>query len=279
MRHVIALDIGGTNLRAAIVDESYHIAKMIIRDTLKGSLNDFYEDVITIINDLNFRDFTPIAISLGVPGRVRNNGFIDALPNIGLENIDIVSVLAKRYNLPVFVRNDAEMASVAEGVVGGGKGLKSTYFITISTGIGGSLFEEGKIKNPSREVGHMLVPYQNQYYELEKIASGLGLLKLLDLNHLALPSAKDFFDRIRHNDLLYLNVYEDWLKLIADLIRFIDHAFKPDVIVLTGGVMKSSDVFFEQLQSMLKGIKIVGTHFSQNSGLIGAAAYGFISVK
>ena len=276
MRYVIALDIGGTNLRAAIVNSDYEIIRVIVRSTARGSLISFYDDVLTIIGDLDFKELNPIAIAIGVPGRVRANGFIDELPNIAIENIDLITVIKNRFHLPVFIRNDAEMASIAEGIVGSGMGLKSSYFITISTGIGGALFENGMIKNPSKEIGHMLVKYQDNYYELEKIASGVGVLKLLELNDLPLPSAKEFFDRVRENDLLYLNVYQDWLRLIANFIKFIDKAFAPDVVVLTGGVMKSSDVFFDSLKKLVTPINLVPTHFSQDSGLIGAAAYGFI---
>lgn len=279
MQHIISLDIGGTNLRAAIVDSDFNIVKTIIRSTIKGSKEAFYDDVITIISDLDYFAFCPLAISIGVPGRVRANGFIDALPNIGIENIDLVSVLNKRFNLPVFVKNDAEMAAVAEGYVGGGKGLTSTYFVTISTGIGGALFENGALKNTCKEIGHILIKYKDANYELEKVASGTGILKLLELNNLSLPSAKDFFERVRENDLVYLNVYHDWLELIANFLLLVNKAFKPDVIVLTGGVMKSRDVFFETLQSMVAPLKLVPTHFEQDSGLIGSAAYGFINTK
>lgn len=277
MQYVIALDIGGTNLRAAIVSREYTISNVLIRETIKGSLTAFYQDVIAIINDLNFQKFHPIAISIGVPGRVRANGFIDALPNVGIENIDLAKVISTHFNIPTFIRNDAEMAAVAEGVVGGGKGLFSTYFITVSTGIGGALFEDGKIKNPSLEIGHMLVNYQGNYYELEKIASGVGILKLLEINKLPLPSAKEFFDCVRKGDKKYLGVYQDWLNLMADFIKFVNHAYQPKVIVFTGGVMKSGDVFFDQLVKLVSPAPLVPTHFSQNSGLIGAAAVGFLS--
>lgn len=279
MKYVIALDIGGTNLRAAIVNEDYDLVHVLIRDTVKGSLASFYQDIITIINDLNYQKYQPLAISIGVPGRVRANGFIDALPNIGIENIDLAHFISHHFNRPTFVRNDAEMASVAEGVVGGGKGKTSTYFITVSTGIGGALFENGKIKNPSLEIGHMLVDYKNEYYELEKIASGVGILKLLELNQLPLPSAKVFFDKIRQNDPLYLPIYRDWLTLISNFINFVNAAYTPDVIVFTGGVMKSGDVFFDELVDLVAPAPLVPTHFAQDSGLIGAAAYGFISLK
>jgi len=276
MKYVIALDIGGTNLRAALVDSEYNIVKVLIRDTVKDNLPLFYDDVVKIIVDLDFKQFNPVSISIGVPGRVRANGFIDALPNIGINNINLVDLLFAKFNLPVFIRNDAEMASVAEAIVGAGKNTFSTYFITVSTGIGGSLFENGVIKNASSETGHTLVEYKGQYYELEKIASGNGLLKLLSLNGVHLKHAKDFFAKVALKDPVILPIYDDWLNLIANLIKFVDHAFKPSVIVLTGGVMKSSDIFFAELCRKVAPANVVKAHFSQNSGLIGAAAYGFI---
>jgi len=279
MKHVVALDIGGTNLRAAIVDENFNIINVLIRSTVNGNLMQFYEDVILIIKDLDISSFNPLAISIGVPGRVRANGFIDALPNINIVDIDLVNIVKEHFKLPVFIRNDAEMASVAEAIVGAGKGKFSTYFITISTGIGGSLFENGLIKNASSEIGHTLVPYKGEYYELEKIASGHGIIKLLQLNGLHLESAKVFFEKVAQNDEIYLKVYKDWLDLITQLIKLVDHAFCPDVIVLTGGTMKSSDVFFEDLCAAVKPANLVKSHFSQNSGLIGAAAYGFIRTR
>jgi len=276
MKYVIALDIGGTNLRAALVDSEYNIVKVLIRDTLKDNLPLFYDDVVKIIVDLDFKQFNPVSISIGVPGRVRASGFIDALPNIGINNINLVDLLFAKFNLPVFIRNDAEMASVAEAIVGAGKNTFSTYFITVSTGIGGALFENGVIKNASSEIGHTLVEYKGQYYELEKIASGNGLLKLLALNGVHLKHAKDFFTKVALKDPTILPIYEDWLNLIANLIKFVDYAFKPSVIVLTGGVMKSSDIFFTELCRRVAPANVVKAHFSQNSGLIGAAAYGFI---
>lgn len=279
MKFVIALDIGGTNLRSAIVDSEYNIVKVLIRDTVNGNLNQFYQDVRDIIKDLEYETYEPVAISIGVPGRVRANGFIDALPNINIADIDLANFIHQAFNLPVFIRNDAEMASVAEAIVGAGSGLFSTYFITISTGIGGSLFENGIIKNASSEIGHMLVNYQGNYYELEKIASGNGILKLLQLNGLPLDSAKEFFEKVKQRNELYMPIYHDWLNLIAGLIKFVERAFHPSVIVLTGGVMKSSDIFFEKLLALTSPAKLVKTHFSQNSGLIGAAAYGFIRTE
>ncbi len=279
MRYVIALDIGGTNLRAAIINSDYHIEKVLIRNTINGNLSQFYRDVLAIIDDLDSLSFHPIAISIGVPGRVRANGYIDALPNINITHIDLVPLLVEQYGLPVYIRNDAEMASVAEAMVGAGKGQFSTYFITISTGIGGSLFENGTIKNASSEIGHMLVPYKGNFYELEKIASGNGILRLLTLNNLTLDSAASFFEKVVANEQQYVEVYKDWLDLISHLINFINDAFAPSVIVLTGGVMKSSDVFFEQLLDKVKPAKLVKTHFSQNSGLIGAAAYGLLNTR
>ncbi|HOH95265.1 MAG TPA: ROK family protein, partial [Bacilli bacterium] len=144
---IIALDIGGTNIRAAIADQNGKLLEVVKEKTLRHDKEIFITQVKGIITQLDLSKYDPIAISIGVPGRVRQNGFIDELPNIGITNIDLVSALQKTFKLPVSVRNDAEMAAFAEAALGAGKELKSTYFVTISTGIGGCLIVDRTIKN------------------------------------------------------------------------------------------------------------------------------------
>ena len=190
---IVALDLGGTNMRAALVDENGNFLQVVKESTIHNDHPAFIAHTIELIEKLDTKKYPPKGISIGVPGPVRSNGFINELPNIGIQAIDLIAPLQKRFNLPVVVRNDADMAAFAEAGLGAGKTAKSLYFVTISTGIGGCLVVDKAIKNPSREIGHSLVNYKNNYYELEKIASGNGILKLLDLNGIKLNSAADFF--------------------------------------------------------------------------------------
>ena len=279
MEHVIALDIGGTNIRAAIINEKFKIIKVIRKATLTGSIDLFLKQVVDIIEDLSYQEYAPKAIVMGVPGRVRKDGFIEALPNIRIENIPLREYVEYYFKLPAFVKNDAEMAGLAEGVVGQGAPYFSSFFITISTGIGGCYIENKCIKQVSNEIGHTLFPYKGQYFELEKIASGSGIIRLAQLNHITLEHSSHMFERVRINDLAIFPVFQDWLRLISDFLQYIQKTFAPSIVIFTGGVMKSADVFLDELKSRNPNVKMVMAKFEQDAGLIGSACYGFMQLK
>ncbi|NCA95881.1 MAG: ROK family protein [Methanomicrobia archaeon] len=279
MAHVIALDIGGTNIRAAIINEKYRIIKVIRKATLTGSVDLFLKQVVDIIEDLDYKPYAPQAIVMGVPGRVRKDGFIEALPNIRIENIPLREYIEYYFKIPAFVKNDAEMAGLAEGVVGQGASYFSSFFITISTGIGGCYIENKQIKQVSNEIGHTLFPYQGQYYELEKIASGSGIVRLAAINGITIEHSSHMFERMRINDLAIFPVFQDWLKLISDFLQYVQKTFEPKVIIFTGGVMKSADVFMDQLKLKNPNLNLAMAKFDQDAGLIGSACYGFLKLK
>jgi len=276
---IIALDIGGTNIRAAIADQNNTLIEVKKESTLRHDNELFIAQVIGIITQLNLNKYDPVAISIGVPGRVRQNGFIDELPNIGIKEIDLVTPLTKRFKLPVSIRNDAEMAAFAEAYAGAGKKYQSTYFVTISTGIGGCLVVGNEIKNPSVEIGHTIVSYKGGFYELEKIASGDGVVKLAALNNIYYPNGKAFFADVEKGVPYALKIFEDWLILISDFFNYVNDAFTPDVIAVTGGVLKSKHLFWDRLKASVPHANITIAKFSEDAGLVGTASYGLIKYQ
>lgn len=274
MNYVLALDIGGTNVRAALIDEHFEIVQVIRTPTIRGDKSKFIDDLFNIIAKLNFVKYPPRAIVAGVPGRVRKNGLIDELPNIKIKNIDLINLLEEKFKLPIFIKNDAEMAAYAEATLGVGKNLSSTYFVTISTGLGGCLVVNNKLKNPSVEIGHTLFMYKGKFYELEKIASGEGLLNLARINGSSFATTKDFFLAVEQKNPLTLKIFDDWLDLLVRFFSYIQNAFTPDVIALTGGVLKSSHLFLHKLIVRCPEVNFKIAYFKDDAGLIGAAAYG-----
>ena len=279
MRKVIGLDIGGTNTRAALINEDYSIEKIVIHDTVSGSLEGFLESVSSIIEELCPDRKEVVAIAGGVPGRVRHDGYIYALPNIHIDSIPLQEYLEKRFSLPVKIINDAEVASLAEANVGPYKDAKSLYFVTISTGVGGALTINGELRNSSYEVGHTLFEYKGKNYEFEKIASGTGIKTLCELNGIKIASAKQFFDGVREGKKDFLPVYEDWIDLLSRFFKMIQSLFEPEIIALTGGVMKSSDLFFEKLKSACPNSRLLPCAHGQEAGLLGAGVLAFQSLN
>jgi glucokinase len=273
MRKIIAFDIGGTNMRAAIVDENNVIEKSIIESTLHDSTDVFLNQVASLVEKIGMTDDI-VAISMGVPGKVRWDGYVYELPNIGIKNIPLGEFINTKFRKTTYVRNDAEMAGLGESTVGAGEGYRTIYFVTISTGVGGAMVRDHKVVVPSDEIGHTLVNYNGQYYEFEKLFSGNGLKNLCLLNGLTVANAQEFFSLKQNNDPLASKVYDIWVKGVADFLNFIKTNFEIDAIILSGGVIKSSNIFLDDLKKLCPTCTLLIAKNKQDAGLIGSAYYG-----
>ena len=275
MKYVIALDIGGTNLRAALVNELYQIEHLVIEQTPLNDLQAFLNQVKKSIDSLLKKQLKIQAIACGVPGRVDVLGGIDILPNIGIRDVPLKTFLETTYRLPIVIKNDAVMAAVAEGNLGYGKHLESSYFMTISTGIGAAFIANHELRHSSEEAGHMLVPLGNQFEELEKVASGQGIVQLAAFHGVSIPNAKSFFERYGSGDPLIKPIFKIWLQYVTDFLKWVDRYYQPKAFILTGGVMKSKDYFWKELQAAVPHIPLALAQFGQDAGIIGAANLAF----
>ncbi len=275
MKNVIALDIGGTNLRAALVNESYQILDLVVESTPLNDLNAFLMQVKKSIDTLLKKQPNIQAIACGVPGRVDVLGGIDILPNIGIRNVPLQSFLETTFQRPVVIKNDAVMAAVAEGNLGYGKALESSYFITISTGIGAAFIANHELRHSSEEAGHMLVQLGDHVEELEKVASGQGIVQLAAFHGVSILDAKTFFERYGNGDTSIKPIFNHWLGYVTDFLKWVDHYYQPKAFILTGGVMKSKAYFWKELQAAVPHIPLALAQFGQDAGIIGAANLAF----
>ena len=275
MNLVIALDIGGTNLRGAVVNDQYSFLDIKILPTPLHNVTAFLNEVKNIIDQLLRKHPQVKAIACGVPGRVDTLGGIDILPNIGIRNVPLKSFLETTYSLPVVIKNDAVMAAIAEGNLGFGKSLKSSFFITISTGIGSAFIANHQLKHSSEEVGHMLVPFAGGFEELEKVASGQGIVHLAKHHGVETPDAKTFFLRLGQHDSIIEPIFKQWLDYLTQFLKWVDRYYSPEAFILTGGVLKSKAYFWDNLQSSVPHIPLALATFGQDAGLMGAANLAF----
>ena len=278
MKKVIALDIGGTNTRVALINENYELETVLIKNTVVGDKNIFLASVAAIIEEAVPDRSEVIAIAAGVPGRVHADGFIEALPNVGITQVPLASYLQATFGLPAFVRNDAEVAALAEANVGPNAAYSSLYFVTVSTGVGGALTMDGRLVQSSYEVGHVVVSYKGKLHEFEHLCSGTGLRQLCHLNGLEVQNSKEFFDLVAIREEKAMVIFHDWLNLFSDWIKMNQEAFEPEVFAFTGGVFKAKDLFFKELQEACPFAHLVECGCGQYAGLIGAGVFGFQSV-
>jgi glucokinase len=276
MKQLIAIDLGGTNIRTALFDASRKPIRTVYQPTKIGHLESLLHQVKETILQLEPIWDDVLAIAIGVPGRVSGTGKIDVLPNINVFNVPLQQYLFDAFKKPVYVENDAVMASIAEGNLGIGKHASSSFFLTISTGIGGAFISNHKVKIASEEIGHMLVSFNDQFYELESLASGNGIVRLASLHGLQINSAIEFFNAVSRQEPLALSTLASWLNLLETLFRFIQTTFEPEMIILTGGVLKSKHLFLDQLKERVPNLNLQFAQFGQDAGLIGAAEFGYM---
>jgi len=159
--HAIGIDIGGTKIAGALVDEDGQIVKHLRQPTPAGDSGALEDIVVDMINELS--DGTD-AVAAGVAAA----GFIDATqsivyyaPNIQWRHEPFREKLEARVNVPVLIENDANAAGWAEFRFGAGKLTTDMVMLTIGTGVGGAVVANGRLLRggfgAGAELGHMRV--------------------------------------------------------------------------------------------------------------------------
>ena len=280
MEYVISIDLGATNLRVGIVSSNLDIIEVNREKTIKNDKDLLVKQICRLIESLPYEKYNVKKVGVSACGFIEKN-YIKILPNLGIRDLDLKSIIEKKYGLKTEIKNDANCTALAEATFGATKDVKDSFFITISSGIGGCLIYDGKMVDLAFEIGHTLIKYNNNLEEFEKIASGNGIVKLCQDNYLMVDSAPEFFQLCEKKDPHALNVLDDWKDIIALYLANVQMEFNTDKIVLSGGVVKSSAFFLEDLKIRsnkliekfpLKPINLVLAQFDQDAGLMGGVS-------
>ncbi len=265
-------------MRCALVNERFEIEKRIDLSTVTGDPDAFMNNCIKLVEQFPLEDV--VAIGAGVPGVVnRETGEILDLPHVHIKNVQFGKILSGKFNLPVYLRNDAEVACLGEAYLGAGKDYERVFFITVSTGLGGALCVDQKNQDYVTEVGHTKFMYKNTLQEYG-LVSGINIVKLIKMNDIkGINSAKEMFDGVKANNPEALRLYKEWFMILDKFVKLMVDSYMPDIICMTGGLMKAKDVFFEQLKEANPDVNIVECHFSESAGIIGASVYALQCAK
>ncbi len=308
MRYVIAVDLGGTQVRVVRCDEAGTIYAHARTDTpaLEGP-NAVIDQIQRLIGEMRegLSDDEIIGIGVGTPGPVDGRtGVVYEAPNLqGWINIPLRTILHERTGLPVEVGNDANAAALGEWLFGSGKGTDNFVYVTISTGIGGGIINDRALllgrKSIGGEVGHMVVQaggYRcgcGNFGCWETLAAGPALARhaaeavatgaptsLREIATQRVLTPGDVAAAARAGDMVALQIMEREGEYIGIGLVNILHLFSPDRIALGGGVMKSADLFMPALHRTVQtyamtpyrdtdiGLATLGDH----TGVLGAAA-------
>lgn len=305
--HAIGIDIGGTKIAGALVDE----AGQIIRDarvaTPAGDSSAIVDAVVGLVEELSSGE---MVIGVGVAAA----GFIDAeqanivyAPNLSWRNEPFKAKLEARLSIPVIIENDANAAGWAEFRYGAGRGSKHMTMLTIGTGVGGAVIADSQMLRGgfgiAGELGHIRVVPNGRLCGcgahgcIEQYGSGTALLRaareladsdepngarLRELRHSAgeLTGDQVYLAILEHDAgaLAILSELGSWLgQTIASLSAVLD----PEIVVIGGGVSAAGDLLLEPIrQAYLENmpgrgfrpeLKLKVAEFVNDAGVVGAA--------
>ncbi|AIY79511.1 ROK family protein [Clostridium botulinum] len=293
MKYYIGIDIGGTNLRAAILDEECNLVDKlkISNEVEKGP--EYNLDKLILEIKKRWSDKEIISVGVGCPGPLDiRSGTILVTPNLRTwEYFKLKEYLENKFDLPVFVNNDANVAGYSEAMVGAGKGAESVYYMTLSTGIGGGFIYKGEIvsgfNSIAAEIGNMIInedtyKHSNMNYGgLEGQCSGVNIARISSEIIGGELTTKDVFEGAEKGNMELQKMLSEWVinvsKAIANIIVTVD----PEVIVLGGSVIINNPSYLNKIKEetqkrVFDGIKIniKLAEIGDNTGLIGAGLLG-----
>lgn len=279
----LGIDLGGTNIVAAVVNEKYEIISEAKNPTLcprpwKEILDDVAKTALEAAKmaNLEMSDFPFVGI--GSPGVISvETGTVIAAVNLGFENVPLTKYLSEKLEVPVILENDANAAAYGEFKAGKAKNTENFIAFTIGTGIGSGVVLDGKIYRGTNgiagELGHSVIKLGGRQCScgrkgcIDVYASATGLItttkEAMEANKESLMwqlSEGDIkkvtgitaFKAAKQNDKTALEVVNSYIEVLAAAITNIINTFQPDMITIAGGISKEGDYLLNPIKKLVE---------------------------
>ncbi|MDD5115759.1 MAG: ROK family protein [Candidatus Omnitrophica bacterium] len=293
---IIAIDLGGTNLKCALLDGALKIkakssfntrsfnSKQKLIDGLAGSVNSF-------ISELHVSGSSILGIGIGLPGPVDSlKGIVHFLPNIsGWRKVGLKKILEQRLGLPVFIDNDAKLMALAEHEAGSARGYGNVLCLTLGTGVGGGLFINNLlyrgVDNAAGEIGH--VPL-NEHGPVCGCGSQACLESYIGNSRIIRRARRLFGPDVRLEDVSRLAreknrkalaFWDDVGKKLGLALSGAVNLLNLEAVVIGGGVAGAGYVLFKSVRRTIleramsvqaKRVKVLKAALGNDAGMIGA---------
>lgn len=310
----IGIDLGGTNIVAGVVDDSYRIlATAKCKTATPRPAQEIIADMARVSREavqaagLTMDDIAGVGV--GSPGVCNaDTGIIERAANLGFIQVPLRDALSALLNKPVTIENDANAAAYGELLAGAAKGKSSCVCITLGTGVGGGVIIDGKIIAGSNfagtELGHTVIVVDGVPCSCgrngcwETYASATGLIRQTRDAMQANPdsvmwklagtldrvSGRTAFDAMRAGDKTGKQVVDTYIKYVAAGITNMINIFQPEVLCVGGGICKEGETLMAPLRAHIekdrfsqyseKQTEICAAQLGNDAGIIGAAYLG-----
>jgi glucokinase len=297
---VIGVDMGGTKLFGGIADLGGNILAEEELDRLGMKGEAIYQCLVELIERLlsspKLAGRNVRGIAVGVPGvTLHREGIIVWAPSMEWRNYPLKKKLTDHFHYPITVDNDVNLAALGELWFGAGQNSRNMVLITIGAGIGAGVVIDGALyrgsDEASGEIGYLLPGREflgrryDNFGALEELASGTGIAQIArealrgKRDPLALEKleAEDVFDAARHGESWAVTIVDDVVDYLAIAFASLNSYLNPDLIILGGGVARSSDLLVEPILRRLEGTIPTPLHMAVSTLDRRAAVMGAIT--
>ena len=314
MGYYCGIDLGGTNIKAGIVDgEGKLLNKLSIKTLAERSMEEIIHDMGKLASDaikdagLEVKDIE--CIGIGSPGTPDNEeGLLVYSSNLPFNKAPMRKLIREVVDLPVYIDNDANCAAMAVAVAGAAKGAKVSVTITLGTGVGAGVIVNGRIfsgfNQAGSEFGHTVLVSGGVQCGcgrkgcFEQYASATALARMTREAAEANPDSllnkvkEDFgewnaqiaFVAMRQGDKVAAQVVDSYTDYLADGLANAINAFMPEILVVGGGVCNEGDPLLIPMREKTMSRPYFGpgvpktrielAQMGNDAGIVGAAMMG-----
>jgi glucokinase len=274
---ILGIDLGGTNIRAGLVENNSLLKITSAPVTKNGSEKEVLNDVFNLIASFSTEKISGIGI--GVPSVVDvEKGIVYDVQNIpSWKEVHLKDLLTEKFNMPVYVNNDANCFAVGEKYFGKAKDYKNIVGLIIGTGLGSGLIINNKLYSGKNcgagEFGN--IQYKNKTYEY--FCSGHFFVNEYKL------TGEELFMQAGNGNSEAINIFAEFGKNLGEVIKVIMYTVDPEIIILGGSISKSFKYFKDEMfrsineftySNSVMNIKIEVSEI-ENIAVLGAAGLFF----
>lgn len=284
---VLAVDLGGTHMRAALVAPGGTLVEHQMVDTPRD--DDCARALVALAAAVGGGQ--PGRAVIGVPGRVDHQlGRAEQAPNLPPGWLEALraDTLSDALGLPVDLANDADLAAVGEAYAGAGRGVDDVAYVTISTGIGAGVVLGGRLLRGRRsagELGHTVIDRQaavaGEPATVELLGSGTALGRLARSRGLSAAGA-ELLALVRAGDPVARAVWDETIAAAALGVANLAQLLVPGIVVLGGGVGRQGEVVLAPVRAALAAfgpqglpepVQVATAALGDDAALVGAASW------
>jgi glucokinase len=295
---LLAVDLGGTNIRMAAVRED----GVILEHTKRPTPPDLTPEALLrlterLVDDCDAQK-NARALAFAPPANVGADGIVRNLPNLPLlDGFALASELEKRFGIPAMVENDATAAVIGEHWLGASRGVGNSVMVTLGTGIGGGIIVDGKplrgLDGGAGKIGHISVEPDGHPCGcgsrgcVEQYASATAIERMAREAGMTVGNSREVYEAFVAGDDLASDVFQKVGRYLGIMLGGLVNTLNPEAIVIGGGAAAAWDAFHEHVRREIdyrafpepaQRAVLVRSQLGDDAGILGAARSAFIEL-